>query len=95
MNAEPSEAVYGTMTTDRDTPLVSAHGEPAFTTWKIREDGEHKQTLDYMFHTPDLEVVATLGLPTEEQIGVDRLPNMQYPSDHLSLLADFTHISWQ
>ena len=28
--------------------------EPSYTTWKIREDGEHIQTLDYIFyHSPD------------------------------------------
>lgn len=24
--------------------------EPPFTTWKVREDGEHCDTLDYIFH---------------------------------------------
>jgi hypothetical protein len=34
---------------------TSAFGgvEPKYTTWKIREDGEHKQILDYIFHSKD------------------------------------------
>lgn len=31
---------------------------------------------------------AVLDLPTEEQIGPNRLPSFSYPSDHLSLVCD-------
>jgi mRNA deadenylase 3'-5' endonuclease subunit Ccr4 len=70
--------------------LDSRNKEPEYTTWKIREDGEHIQTLDYMFHTEDqLRVEAVLNMPTEEQIGKNRLPSLSYASDHFSLVADF------
>ena len=59
-----------------------------YTTWKIRETGEQKHILDYIFHSPQLETVATLDMPTEQQIGEDRLPSLQFASDHLSLVAD-------
>ena len=59
-----------------------------YTTWKIRETGEQKHILDYIFHSPQLETVSTLDMPTEEQIGEDRLPSLQFASDHLSLVAE-------
>ena len=63
--------------------------EPNYTTWKFREDGEHIQTLDYIFYTPDqLCVEAVLDMPTGEQIGENRLPNLAFASDHFSLVAD-------
>lgn len=68
----------------------SYNKEPDYTTWKIREDGEHIQTLDYVFYTPDqLKVEAVLDMPTGEQIGENRLPSLNYASDHFSLVADF------
>ena len=59
-----------------------------YITWKIRETGEQKHILDYIFHSPQLQTVSTLEMPTEEQIGEDRLPSLQFASDHLSLVAD-------
>ena len=97
-NAEPSEPVYKTVTENEKTPLQSAYtirmeGEKEknnldYTTWKIRETGEQKHILDYIFHSPQLMTVSTLDMPTEEQIGEDRLPSRQFASDHLSLVAD-------
>jgi len=104
-NAEPSEPVYRTMTENTKIPLNPAYkisessitGEPnteesedlTFTTWKIRETGEQKHILDYIFHSSDtLRTVATLDMPDEDQIGEDRLPSLAFASDHLSLLAD-------
>lgn len=89
-NAEPHEPVYATMTSNKDIPLSSAY-PLHYTTWKIRKDGEYKQNLDYIFHSPAFNVTATLQAPTEQQIGPDRLPNLQFPSDHLSLVADFKY----
>eukprot|EP00095_Tigriopus_kingsejongensis_P005846 maker-scaffold697_size109876-snap-gene-0.26 protein:Tk05846 transcript:maker-scaffold697_size109876-snap-gene-0.26-mRNA-1 annotation:"Nocturnin" len=94
-NAEPEEPVYQTMT-ENDLQLQSAYAsvdgnEPTCTTWKIREDGEHIQTLDYMFYSADqLEVEAVLDFPSGEEIGQNRLPSLAYASDHFSLVADFT-----
>ncbi|XP_040570631.1 nocturnin isoform X2 [Lepeophtheirus salmonis] len=94
-NAEPSEPVYETMISNKDIRLKSAYQkaynrEPKFTTWKIREDGEHMQTLDYIFHTNEtLDLLGVLDMPDEEEIGKPRLPSPAYASDHLSLVADF------
>ena len=59
-----------------------------YTTWKIRETGEQNHILDYIFHSPQLQTVSTLDMPTDQQVGEDRLPSLQFASDHLSLVAD-------
>lgn len=95
-NAEPSEPVYHTMVQDEKNKLQSAYNlmgnesedNLEYTTWKIRETGEQKHILDYIFHSPQLETVSTLDMPTEEQVGEDRLPSLQFASDHLSLVAE-------
>jgi len=98
-NDEPSDLVYETITGNERTPLVSAYKIKEdtdeeeddileYTTWKIRETGEEKKVHDYIFHSPQLETVSTLNMPTEDQVGDDRLPSLQFPSDHLSLVVD-------
>ncbi|KAL0974224.1 hypothetical protein UPYG_G00217380 [Umbra pygmaea] len=95
-NAEPSEDVYrrfisSPLGLDSAYKLLSADGqtEPAYTTWKIRPSGESCGTLDYIWYSHGAFAVDTLlDIPTEEQIGPDRLPSYHYPSDHLSLLCD-------
>ncbi len=82
--------------------------EPPYTTWKIREDGEHVQTLDYIFHTEEcgvggahaasaaptgLRVDRVLGFPSGEELGPGRLPCEAFASDHLSLIADFSFVA--
>ena len=87
-NAEPTEPVYATMTDGGDAGIkfksayASEDGaEVPYTTWKIREDGEHVQTLDYVFYADggeggaSLEVDSVLDIPSGEDIGVDRLPS--------------------
>ena len=70
--------------------------EVDYTTWKFREDGEHIQTLDYIFYSPDcMRVDSILEMPTGDQIGENRLPNFNYASDHFSLLADLRLIIWR
>lgn len=96
-NAVPSEEVYRRFTAsplglDSAYKKLSQDGltEPEYTTWKIRPTGECCTTLDYIWYTQDsLRVEAVLDMPTEEQIGPDRLPSFSYPSDHLSLVCDF------
>ena len=93
-NAEPSEPIFKTMTQSEKIPLQSSYEisgpeNVEYTTWKIRESGEQKHILDYVFHSSELETIATLDMPTEEQIGEDRLPSVQFPSDHLNLVAEF------
>nr|AAT94521.1 GH03334p [Drosophila melanogaster] len=64
--------------------------EPPYTTWKIREEGEECHTIDYVFYTPDrLKIKNCLYFPAGEQIGKNRTPSFQYPSDHFSLVCDF------
>jgi len=85
-NADPTEAVVRTIKEE----LVSAYPDSTpFTTWKIRETGEQKSTLDYIFHSGGIQASATLDMPTEQQVGKDRLPSLAFPSDHLSMVADF------
>ena len=89
-NAEPSEEVYQTLTTDKNLVLDSSYDNSSldYTTWKIRDTGEEKQVLDYIFHSDDLRTLRTLDVPSEEEVGDQRLPSLAYASDHLSLVAD-------
>ncbi|KAK0138731.1 Nocturnin [Merluccius polli] len=97
-NAAPSEEVYRCFATsplrlDSAYKKLSRDGstEPRFTSWKVRPSGECCSTLDYIWYTRDsLHVDAVLDMPTEEQIGPNRLPSFNYPSDHLSLICDFS-----
>lgn len=69
---------------------ILAAQEPPFTTWKIREEGEVCHTIDYVFYTPDrMSVHNCLMFPRASEIGSDRTPSFQYPSDHFSLCCDF------
>lgn len=97
-NAVPTEEVYrrfsaSPLRLDSAYKKLSQGGltEPEYTTWKIRPTGECCTTLDYIWYSQDtLRVDAVLDLPTEEQIGPGRLPSFSYPSDHLSLVCDFS-----
>ncbi|XP_046900531.1 nocturnin isoform X2 [Hypomesus transpacificus] len=97
-NAVPSEEVYrrfaaSPLGLDSAYKRLSSDGvsEPAYTTWKIRPTGECCSTLDYVWYSQDqLRVDGVLDMPTEEQIGPNRLPSYNYPSDHLSLVCDFS-----
>ncbi|XP_056625429.1 nocturnin isoform X1 [Triplophysa dalaica] len=97
-NAEPSEEVYRRFMTsplglDSAYKCLSEDGttEPPYTSWKIRPSGESCSTLDYIWYTERaFRVDAVLRIPSEEQIGPDRLPSYNYPSDHLSLVCDLS-----
>ncbi|XP_053487815.1 nocturnin isoform X1 [Ictalurus furcatus] len=96
-NAEPGEEVYRRF---MNSPLgldsayrTLSSAEPSYTTWKIRPSGESCTTLDYVwFSRHGFSVDGVLSMPSEEQIGPDRLPSYHYPSDHLSLVCDFSFI---
>ncbi|XP_053646071.1 nocturnin isoform X1 [Cherax quadricarinatus] len=97
-NAEPSEPVYATMIDER-TGLASAyallHGgkEPPYSTWKVRGEQDCCHNIDYIFYTPlSLHVEGGLDVPTEDDLGPGRAPNLAYPSDHFSLVCDFTFL---
>lgn len=95
-NDGPAEPVYETITGNEKTPLTSAYkvsededeDNLEYTSWKIRETGEQKDILDYIFHSPQLDCVSTLAMPAEHQLGEQKLPSLQFASDHLSLVAN-------
>ena len=93
-NAPPSEPVYSTLTSSDKLPLTSAYSleslQCQWTTWKVRDTGEEKSILDYIFHSPGLRTRAVLEPPSQEEVGPDRLPSLSFPSDHLSLVADIS-----
>ena len=108
LNGLPSEQFYSVLTGSSRLPLVSSYrlreeegseGEAVrrldWTTWKIREEqGEQKHILDYILHSPgQLLTINTLDVPGEDQ-GEARLPSPQFPSDHLSLVADIALLSY-
>jgi len=70
-----------------------AKKEPAYTTWKIRREGEICHTIDYVFYSKNnLRVRNCLLFPESDEIGKDRTPSFRYPSDHFSLACDFEFI---
>lgn len=95
-NATPNEPVYSTMLSRTELPLASAYStfsgdEPSYTTWKIRSDGEHCTTIDYIFFSKDrFTVDNVLNFPSGEELGPDRAPCYSYPSDHFSLCCDLS-----
>lgn len=61
--------------------------EPEFTNYaKTGDKPEFCATLDYIFISPDLEVVDVESLPTQEEVA-GPLPNEEEPSDHLLIAA--------
>ena len=67
-NAEPTEPVFGAVTGAGQPGLTSAYhlDELEFTTWKVRETGEQKHILDYIFHSEQLRPTAVLGMPSDQ-----------------------------
>lgn len=66
---------------------VPALEEALLTTWKFRAEGESRRIIDYIWYTAELQPVARWLTPSAADIGVDALPSMAYPSDHLACLA--------
>uniref|UniRef100_A0A1B6CCY4 Nocturnin n=1 Tax=Clastoptera arizonana TaxID=38151 RepID=A0A1B6CCY4_9HEMI len=96
-NAEPIEPIYNTVLSHDLLKLRSAYcnnaGEPPYTTWKVREEGEVKHTIDYIFFSQNnFKVDSILEFPTGEEIGEGRIPSFSYPSDHFSLVCDLSLI---
>ncbi|RWS20661.1 nocturnin-like isoform X3, partial [Leptotrombidium deliense] len=89
-NAEPCEPVYDTITSKYESAYFTALGdEPLYTNWTKRVgEEEMKQTIDYVFYSPEnFEVKSVLDLNAQHINSP--LPNSQYASDHLSLVAQF------
>lgn len=69
--------------------------EPEFTTWKMKNSArlpnyEVKHTVDYIWYSlPGLTLKGVVALPDSEQLAPNALPLPNFPSDHLSLIADF------
>ncbi|XP_039251600.2 nocturnin-like [Styela clava] len=105
-NATPNEPVYKVMREYNDNSFNSAYtslsnpqttnngyndSEPPYTTWCIRPSGENPKTVDYVFYSKCyFNINSILELPSDELIGPNRLPSLNYPSDHLSLVCDMT-----
>lgn len=69
--------------------------ELPYTTTKIRASGKETCTHDYIFMNPKkFRVLGVLNIPTEDEIGTDKLPSLHYPSDHLSLIADLSFMKF-
>lgn len=93
-NAEPTEPVCQLMEKNEYICMKNAYvsatgGNPKFTTWKIRPDREVDHTIDYVWHTANVQVTGCLKVPEIGNVPDDRLPCVEYPSDHLSLVFDF------
>ncbi|RMZ98372.1 hypothetical protein BpHYR1_020419 [Brachionus plicatilis] len=99
-NGEPFEKFYDLIQNDQDLSLRDAYtmpdGSKQPTTIKKRknDDGMIKRAIDYIFYTPNaLKLTEYLDLPFEhENINKNGLPNLNYSSDHLSLVANFKFI---
>ena len=94
-NGVPSEPFFSTIVGKQSNPLMSSYSiqesdsnKLEYTTWKIRDTGEQKHVLDYIFHSPSFKTVATLKMPSEKDLGIEKLPSAKFPSDHMSLVAD-------
>jgi len=97
-NAGLDERVYQLV--KEDGGLESAYNhvlskEPEYTTWKLRGNAadpskplEKKDTIDFIFFDPKtLRSEAVLNLPSAKDLGEGLLPNMIFPSDHMSMVA--------
>jgi nocturnin len=95
-NGEPYEKFYSLIMSDDILSFensyigcVDSDGKDLPSTFKIREpNGLISRTIDYIFYTKkSLNLIQYLKLPNTNEI--DALPNLSYPSDHLSLCCDF------
>eukprot|EP00092_Neocalanus_flemingeri_P008352 GFUD01009006.1.p1 GENE.GFUD01009006.1~~GFUD01009006.1.p1 ORF type:complete len:302 (+),score=89.01 GFUD01009006.1:133-1038(+) len=101
-NASMEEPAYQLV---RKAGMSSAYesvlgAEPEYTTWKVRgqrgspPESEKKRTIDFVFYDSDvIKPAAVLQVPDEAEIGPGRLPNMEFPSDHMLLVVKFDILS--
>lgn len=98
-NGEPFEDFYKTIVNDSDFKslladaytLVKNGGEKEKTTIKIRDGVMLNRAIDYIFiNRNKLQLLSYLELPKNHPV-IDTigLPNLEYSSDHLSLVCDF------
>ncbi|XP_077301863.1 NADP/NADPH phosphatase nocturnin isoform X2 [Arctopsyche grandis] len=75
--------------TGKNKYINIANFELPYTTTKIRASGIETCTHDYIFvHPRRFGIFGMLSIPTEEEIGTNKLPSAHYPSDHLALIVD-------
>lgn len=96
-NGEPFEPFYNQVINDKSLKLddsyvncVDSESKNRLpSTFKIREPhGLISRLIDYIFYTSkSLKLTQYLKLPDLGEI--EALPNLSYPSDHLSLVCDF------
>jgi len=100
LNSVPTEPVHNLIrSAGFESSFVAATGaEPEYTTCKIRSKGGaddvQRYIGDYIYYknTSDkqksMTVSKVLEIPAEEKLGEGKLPSLQYPSDHLSQVAE-------
>jgi nocturnin len=96
-NSSPSSRLLtGDVSLAKIGVAAYAEGEPAFTTFKIRDSRAYRQTIDYIWAGQSFEKApgnlvlgAIWSIPSTEDIGEKGLPSRSYPSDHLSIAAKF------
>ncbi|CAE7687986.1 noct, partial [Symbiodinium microadriaticum] len=69
--------------------LPTSHADDLYTTWKTRGGTDFKRMIDYILYSASsgLEVAAVLKPPSPEEIATSacKLPDIRYPSDHISI----------
>lgn len=96
-NTEPNTPTYANFANFQLCNMKSAYAinylEPKFTTWKFRPGREICHTIDYIwFSSKFLSLTQFLAIPSTSEIGTNALPAECYPSDHVSLVAEFCYI---
>jgi mRNA deadenylase 3'-5' endonuclease subunit Ccr4 len=98
-NGEQTERFFDLIKNDRQFSFknsyaesVDANGRQLPSTFKIREQiGLVSHTIDFIFFTDSsLALVKLLNMLDESEIDQEiGLPNLTFPSDHISLVCDF------
>ncbi|CEL93499.1 unnamed protein product [Vitrella brassicaformis CCMP3155] len=96
-NSEPHDATPRWLEKHKGLGLVSVYGQEStwphltYSTWKIRPNAEVKRVIDYIWTSPSsLCLLKVLAAPPHDQVPPCRFPNERYPSDHVSLWAEFS-----
>jgi len=72
-------------------PVQGDSAFPRFTTWAGWASGDFRSVCDHIFVAGGVQVASVLDVPCERRLAEtfhERLPNSEYPSDHMSLVAD-------
>lgn len=72
-----------------------AGASPGYTSWAGWAAGDFKGVCDHILISADIRVAAVLDVPGEQKLAAafpERLPNSEFPSDHMSLVADLVII---